>query len=128
MLLAGDDTASHSPREGARMTQPMILHRSPRSPYVRKVMINRSLTRSCHGARPPMAIRVPSKATAGVPSKATAQTSGFETRRISESELRGILDQHKTVFDHSSGGRCASLNFMDASGLDSSGRASQRRI
>src|SRR5690242_5588402 len=39
MLLAGDDTASHRPREGARMTQPMILHWSPRSPYVRKVMI-----------------------------------------------------------------------------------------
>jgi glutathione S-transferase len=39
MLLAGDDTASPGPREGARMTQPMILHWSPRSPYVRKVMI-----------------------------------------------------------------------------------------
>src|SRR3954465_3621346 len=37
--FAGDDTASHGPREGARMTQPMILHWSPRSPYVRKVMI-----------------------------------------------------------------------------------------
>jgi hypothetical protein len=37
--FAGDDTASHRPREGARMIQPMILHWSPRSPYVRKVMI-----------------------------------------------------------------------------------------
>jgi glutathione S-transferase len=37
--FAVEDTASHSPREGAHMTQPMILHWSPRSPYVRKVMI-----------------------------------------------------------------------------------------
>jgi uncharacterized protein YjbI with pentapeptide repeats len=46
------------------------------------------------------------------------EPSGPETRRITELELRSILDQHKTFFDRNPGGRRADLTRADLRGAN----------